>query len=635
MKQVFKFSSLFLACSLALTGCGGGGSSNSGPAPTSITATHTAIFSDAPVIGLTYKASPSNISGTTNTKGEFDYKTGDSVTFSVAGITLGTVSNLSATSTSSSPAIITPINLVAGATDASNPTVIAIGQLLGALNSVAVAAGQGVNGMFVVPTATGPNAAIVTALLDKLQSANLTTSTLATALASGGVIQTAIVAAGGTVPTATSTLSNIAHAACLSTTPALQQAKDFINSSNNIFANGQKVFETYRPTSLTGMTELSESVSVVNELARYAYEQADGGSLTLTPTEMQSYIQSKWGDSIITNLNGLSVSANAGKVTVLGSFTIQPQTGGTYNPITYTYTPTYGNPTTATVINFIVKAPTSTTTASTYTAQLDANSEIRTVTDGQTTTLLAGANSTMSLSYSGVDSLQNRIDTTQIPDSGQMSLANISITSAGTKISLDQLTLKAQKVKYTVGGGAVLTSFVPTSLIFKGSASQATNTAAIEATINLNNDLSKTFAFDGTTKDKLENSLNFIQSDFTLKVSTTINTPTQSNVITAAFTGSRTQLDQGQATFDLTVNNDKLSGLATYVGYVGSAQHPENLEVILNNPNNCARTFIPNILNFTTSNITVNGIVQGTISKSSNSVYQAMFNDNSIIVIAP
>lgn len=632
MKQVFKFSSLFLACSLALTGCGGSGSSNSGPAPTSITATHTAIFSDAPVIGLTYKASPSNISGTTNAKGEFDYKTGDSVTFSVAGITLGTVSNLSATSTSSSPAIITPINLVAGATDASNPTVIAIGQLLGALNSVAVSAGQGVNGMFVVPTATGPNAAIVTALLDKLQSANLTTSTLATALAPSGLIQTAIVAAGGTVPTATSTQSNIAHAACVSTTPALQQAKDFIISSNNIFANSQKVFETYRPTSLTGMTELSESVSVVNELARYAYEQADGGSLTLTPTEMQSYIQSKWGDSIITNLNGLSVSANAGKVTISGSFSIKLQTGYAY---TDSYTPIYSNPTTATVKNFVVQAPTSTTTASTYNAQIDANSEISTVTEGQTTTLLAGANSTMSLSYSGVDSLQNRIDTAQIPDSGQMSLANISITSAGTKISLDQLTLKAQKVKYTVGGGAELTSFVPTSLIFKGSASQATNTAAIEATINLNNDLSKTFAFDGTTKDKLENSLNFIQSDFTLKVSTTINTPTQSNVITAAFTGSRTQLDQGQATFDLTVNNDKLSGLATYMGYVGSAQHPENLEVILNNPNNCARTFIPNILNFTTSNITVNGIVQGTISKSSNSVYQAIFNDNSIIVIAP
>lgn len=632
MKQVFKFSFLFLACSLALTGCGGGGSSNSGPAPSGISATHTAIFSDAPVIGLTYKASPSNIQGTTNAKGEFNYKTGDSVTFSVAGITLGTVSNLSATSTSSSPAIITPINLVAGATDASNPTVIAIGQLLGALNSVAVSAGQEVNGMFVVPTATGPKAAIVTALLDTLQSANLTTSNLATALAPSGLIQTAIVAAGGTVPTATSTQSNIAHAACVSTTPALQQAKDFIISSNNIFANGQKVFETYRPTSLTGMTELSESVAVVNELARYAYVEANGGSLTLTPSVMQSYIQSKWGDSVITNLDGLSVSSNAGKVTISGSFSIKLQTGYAY---TYSYTPIYGNPTTATVKNFVVKAPTSTTTASTYNAQIDANSEISTVTEGQTTTLLAGANSTMSLTYTGVDSLQNRIDTTQIPDSGQMSLANISITSADTKISLDQLMLKAQKVKYTVGGGAVLTSFVPTSLIFKGSASQATNTAAIEATINLNNDLSKVFAFDGTTKDKLENSLNFIQSDFTLKVSTTIKTPTQSNVITAAFTGSRTQLDQGQATFDLTVNNDKLSGLATYMGYVGSAQHPENLEVILNNPNNCARTFIPNILNFTTSNITVNGIVQGTISKSSNSVYQAMFNDNSIIVIAP
>lgn len=634
MKHAFKFSAIFLACGLAITGCGGSGSSNSGSSNSSVTATHTAIFSDAPVSGLTYKASPSNISGTTNAKGEFDYKTGDSITFSVAGITLGTVSNLSATSTSSSPTIITPINLVAGAADASNPAVIAIGQLLGALNNVAVSVGQGINGMFVVPTVTGlgaAQAATVTTLLNALKGSQITTSNLAAALVSGGVIQSAIVAAGGTVPTAASTQSNIAHAACSSTTPALQQAKNFINSSNNILANAQTAFTTYQPTDLAGVDELTRSAGLVQSLAQYAYDQANGGSATLTTIQIQNYLNDY--DQSVTNLNNLSVSATAGKVSISGNFTVQFQTGYNFDPKTYEYTPIYGNPTTVNISNFIVEAPINTTNSATYNAKLKANSSISTVTNGKTSTLLAGTDSTIAITYSSADNLQNRINTEQIPDSAQISLANISITSATNKLTLNQLTLKGQKIQYTAGGSPVTTSFVPTSLFFSGSAAQGSNTAAIDATINLTNDLSKVIALGGTTGTPQQTTTNFVQGNFALNVTTTLKTATQTNTLTAAFKGSRTNLLQGQASVDLTVNKDKLSGIATYTDE--TSNQPAVLEVIINDPDNCARTDIPNILKFTTSNITVNGVLQGTISKTSNSVYQAKFSDNSIIVIAP
>jgi hypothetical protein len=125
---------------------------------------------------------------------------------------LGTASSLPTTSTAGSPSVITPINLVAGATSASNATVTAIGQLLGGLNSVAVAVGQGHGGVFTIPSATGltgTNATKVTTLLASLQASGATAATLAAAVASGGAAQTAISTAGGTVPTPSNAQANI------------------------------------------------------------------------------------------------------------------------------------------------------------------------------------------------------------------------------------------------------------------------------------------------------------------------------------------------------------------------------------------------------------------------------------------
>jgi len=175
-------------------------------------ASQTAIFSDAAASGLAFTANPSGTTGTTDTFGQFKYAPGDSVTFSAAGITLGTAAGLSSTSTSGNPSTITPINLVPGAVGATDPTVTAIGQLLAGLNSVAVSVGQGNGGTFVIPTATGLTgtaATTVTTLLNTLNSSGVTASTLAAALSSGGAVQTAIAAAGGTVPTAASAQANI------------------------------------------------------------------------------------------------------------------------------------------------------------------------------------------------------------------------------------------------------------------------------------------------------------------------------------------------------------------------------------------------------------------------------------------
>ena len=83
------FRKTMLAVSMGLvfsmSGCGGGGDSD----PVNSNNLKTGIFLDAPVKGLTYSASPSGETGTTNEAGEFNYKEGDKVSFSMGSIALG------------------------------------------------------------------------------------------------------------------------------------------------------------------------------------------------------------------------------------------------------------------------------------------------------------------------------------------------------------------------------------------------------------------------------------------------------------------------------------------------------------------------------------------------------------------
>lgn len=74
-----------LLAGLVLTGCGGGGGGGSAPAPAP--QTNTGSFVDSAVMGLHYQT-PTQ-SGLTNSAGEFAYLEGETVTFSLGGIVLG------------------------------------------------------------------------------------------------------------------------------------------------------------------------------------------------------------------------------------------------------------------------------------------------------------------------------------------------------------------------------------------------------------------------------------------------------------------------------------------------------------------------------------------------------------------
>jgi len=104
----------------ALASCGGGGGSNDGATPTGLTGT----FIDSTVSGLGYSAQ--TFSGITDENGQFTYKDGEDVSFFIGNISLGTTPGAS---------IVTPVELVAGAQNSSDPTVSNIIRLLQTLDN--------------------------------------------------------------------------------------------------------------------------------------------------------------------------------------------------------------------------------------------------------------------------------------------------------------------------------------------------------------------------------------------------------------------------------------------------------------------------------------------------------------------
>lgn len=104
----FRLVSSLIASSVILAACGG---SSSQPA--------TGVFVDAPVEGLTYTGS-TGMSGTTDANGGFLYEPGTTVTFSLGGVTLGTVTGA---------AMVTPVDMVEGSAP-DDPAAVAIARVL-------------------------------------------------------------------------------------------------------------------------------------------------------------------------------------------------------------------------------------------------------------------------------------------------------------------------------------------------------------------------------------------------------------------------------------------------------------------------------------------------------------------------
>ncbi len=146
MRQAITLVSSVLTAFI-LSGCGGGGGTTD-----PLTGISTATFIDAPVEGLEF-VSPTQ-EGVTDKNGNFIYREGESVTFHIGNLYLG--------SAKPKNGVVTPLDLI-GTTDTTDPRVVAILQTLQTLDSD----GNTSNGITISPVLAATYATQPKVYLDK------------------------------------------------------------------------------------------------------------------------------------------------------------------------------------------------------------------------------------------------------------------------------------------------------------------------------------------------------------------------------------------------------------------------------------------------------------------------------------
>ncbi len=627
MKTNLKFSTLFLACSLVITGCGGGGGSsdsssqgsnnNTNPSgnntnPTGNTnpvsaGSSTGTFVDSPVAGLTYTTS-GGYTGTTDSSGHFAYNAGETITFKLGTLTLGTVP---------ASGLITPIDLSNSNFNIRDNLLILLQSLDTHANSNAI-------------TITPASIAKISSSLDL----TVDPTTFSTALQSLSITPVSLTTALTNFQNALSTNSTTSTP----TTP-LQTAKNFITNANKIIASASQIMQTYQPANLTGTKELGYATNAITVLALNAYQIAGGQSTTLNTAQIQTALNNVAGSQAqYSNLNNLTVSTTSnGTVNISGNFTITYVTDWTYNPTTNAFIPIYSAPITVTVSQFGISTNTNTSNTN-FNFTLNANSSITATTSaGINASVVAKSNSSITATYPSAVTLNlsttmtnTQNNTNPMPQTGSISLKNITLTSGVTTLNLNNLTVSGQSVNVQNTSSTTQSVIVPTNLSFNGSLQQNQSSANVAAQIQLSN-LSSSYIL-GQHGIPTTSSVANTTGNFSLAVSAQILAGSTTHTFNSNFIGNLTGLSSVQSSLELTVDNTSLMGSVTATA--ATSTQPESIGVTLIDPNG-ASINIANAQNFTTSNIIVNGSTQGTITKSSSSLYQAKFTDNSIIVIAP
>jgi len=193
---------------IALSACGGGnggpgtgdvvlggGGDGGAPPPPPVTMV-SGTFVDSPVDGLDYRGLPSNtsgITGDTGAAGGFRVVQGDTVTFSISGIVLGSTNGAVTAN-----AIITPATLAGEPTNAGNARAIRIARLLQSLDND----GNSTNGIVISTSTRAAIAALSQGDRDTIQAATSSGTNFATEVGS----RIDELTAGNTVPRAQNNL---------------------------------------------------------------------------------------------------------------------------------------------------------------------------------------------------------------------------------------------------------------------------------------------------------------------------------------------------------------------------------------------------------------------------------------------
>ena len=205
-------------------------------------------------------------------------------------------------------------------------------------------------------------------------------------------------------------------------------------------------------------------------------------------------------------------------------------------------------------------------------------------------------------------------------------------TGTGTELSLTEFSSKATQVQFK-DGLSTSTEIIPTELNLKGEAVAGNENLNLEASIKLNNDLSK--VIDVTNG---ESAAAFINADLNVKLSGNVKGGgTNIKPFSIDLTAKRNEYQKGTATVKVAVDKDALTAdfkTDNLIGNDPKAAHEPTVWAKLSHANG-AYVEIADLDKFTSAQIKVGNTSYATVSKVSDNAYSAKFTDNSVKAIAP
>lgn len=421
----------------------------------------------------------------------------------------------------------------------------------------------------------------------------------------------------------------------------LDKAKQLVDTTNTIisyFDSFDGLQSQYQPTfdaiSDAG-SDIGNASSLILTLASLAQQAANGSTQEYNATELEALLKedSTYGqyyspDYQLSN-NTLKVSVKPDSVTVTGGVTAKYWTDYVWDSKTQTGYDVFGNETTVAVTNLKLEAPFS-ASQSTYDFKLVAGGKIATknVLSKKEAILAFNSDSTAQVVYNNAKKLDDR-SSDQAPKTAQFKFENIVLTAVGTgaELSLTEFSSKATQVQFK-DSLSTSTEIIPTELNLKGKAVAGTENLNLEASIKLNNDLSK--QIDVTNG---ETAAAFINADMNVKLSGNVKGGgTSIKPFSIDLTAKRNEYQKGTATIKVAVDKDALTADFKTDNLITKDQPVVWAKL---SHANGAYVEIADLDKFTSAEIKVGNTPYATVSKVSDNVYSAKFTDNTVKAIAP
>ena len=421
----------------------------------------------------------------------------------------------------------------------------------------------------------------------------------------------------------------------------LDKAKQLVDTTNTIisyFDSFDGLQSQYQPTfdaiSDAG-SDIGNASSLILTLASLAQQAANGSTQEYNATELEALLKedSTYGqyyspDYELSN-NTLKVSVKPDSVTVTGGVTAKYWTDYVWDSKTQTGSDVFGNETTVAVTNLKLEAPFS-ASQSTYDFKLVAGGKIATknVLSKKEAILAFNSDSTAQVVYNNAKKLDDR-SSDQAPKTAQFKFENIVLTAVGTgaELSLTEFSSKATQVQFK-DSLSTSTEIIPTELNLKGKAVAGTENLNLEASIKLNNDLSK--QIDVTNG---ETAAAFINADLNVKLSGNVKGGgTSIKPFSIDLTAKRNEYQKGTATIKVAVDKDALTADFKTDNLIAKDQPVVWAKL---SHANGAYVEIADLDKFTSAEIKVGNTPYATVSKVSDNVYSAKFTDNTVKAIAP